>query len=198
MIRGRLWAADLTDRSAAAPVAGFVEVKADRLSAISAAMAGDGERAAGRLARGCRCFAIQERGEIVAYGWLSTAPEWIGELSTEISPADHEAYVWNCVTLPGHRRHGHYRDLLAGIMAQARLEGLARLWIGSVDDPAEKANADVGFVAVIDVSVRRFAGFRWARIRSNAAAAPALVDAALRRMNHRWWAAVRPVRLHQH
>lgn len=151
-----------------------------------------------RFERGCRAFAVLDQDALAAYGWLSTRPEWIGEVAAQISPGAHEAYIWNCLTLPEHRRHGHYRALLAGILAQARREGFVRLWIGSVDDPAEKANSDVGFVPVLHISVRRLAGFNWLRIAGDGAAGQELVRAARQRMNHRWWSSVRLMRQRKH
>src|SRR5206468_630512 len=81
---------------------------------------------------------------IVSYGWLSAGREWVGELALYLEPALGEAYVWNCFTLEAHRRRGHYRRVLEGIVSVARSEGLRRLWIGSVDVPAEKADSDAG------------------------------------------------------
>ena len=153
-------------------------------------MGPDGDRAAGRLARGCRCFAIAERGQVVAYGWVSTGPEWVGELGVEMRPAANEAYVWNCFTLPEHRRRGHYRSLLTGIVAAARAEGLARLWIGSIEDPAEKTDAEVGFTPVMVCLVTTVLGLRWLRIQPVAGAGPELVQAARARV-----APVRPLTL---
>lgn len=147
-----------------------------------------------RFGRGCRAFAVQEQGAIVAYGWLSTGPEWVGEVSAQITPAAGEAYIWNCVTLPEHRRRGHYRALLEGILARARSEGLTRMWIGSVDDPAEKANVDVGFVAVVSMNLRRLAGLRRVIVLPVPGADPDLVTAARRRMGERWWNLVVPMR----
>ena len=98
-----------------------------------------------RFGRGCRCFAVVIDGGIAGYGWLSTGPEWIGELQLEIRPRAGEAYVWNCTTLEPHRRQGIFRSLLTGISTFARQDGLRRLWIGSVAIPAEKAVAPSGF-----------------------------------------------------
>jgi GNAT superfamily N-acetyltransferase len=126
-------------------------------------------------------------GEVVAYGWLSAHSEWIGELALEISPAAGEAYIWNCVTLPAHRRQGMYRRLLEGIVANARAEGLTRLWIGSVEDPAEKADADAGFARVLHLNANAFGPLRWLRARAAASAPPALVDDARSRLALRGW-----------
>ena len=150
-------------------------------------MGDEGDRVALRFARGCRAFAVVESGELVSYGWLSTGPEWIGELGREITPAPGEAYVWNCLTLPEHRRRGHYRALLEGIVTHARREGLARLWIGSIEDPAEKADADVGFVPVLHVEVRQSAGLRWVRARPDPGVDLRLADDARRRVGFTSW-----------
>ncbi len=128
-------------------------------------MGRDGDLVETRLARGCRCFVIVQRGELAAYGWLSTGPEWIGELDLEITPGAGEAYVWNCVTLPTHRRQGLFRALLAGINVLARREGLKRLWIGSVAIPAERAVGPSGFRPALMFESRRAAGLHLVRTR---------------------------------
>jgi GNAT superfamily N-acetyltransferase len=145
-------------------------------------MGSEGDRVAPRFERGSRAFAITQDGKVVSYGWLSTATEWIGEIGVEISPDAGEAYIWNCLTLPEHRRRGHYRALLEGIVGQARRDGLSRLWIGSTEDPAQKADADAGFVTVLNFAVRRFAGLRWLSASPDALADSELVAAALRRL----------------
>jgi hypothetical protein len=120
-------------------------------------MGSDGERAGGRFARGCRCFAIEQDGQILSYGWLSSGREWIGELSLWITPAAGEAYIWNCFTVERYRRKGHYRSLLNGLIG---LAGIRKLWIGSVDVPAEKADADAGFARVLRCEVSRYGPLR--------------------------------------
>ncbi|TMG58388.1 MAG: GNAT family N-acetyltransferase [Chloroflexi bacterium] len=150
-----------------------------------AAMGEEGDLVARRFERGSRAFAIIEAGKVVSYGWLSMTTEWIGELGVEISPDAGEAYIWNCLTLSEHRRRGHYRALLEGIVAQARRDGPARLWIGSTEDPAQKADADAGFVTVLNFAVRRLAGLRWLSASPDARADPELVAAARRRLGMR-------------
>jgi GNAT superfamily N-acetyltransferase len=98
-----------------------------------------------RFARGVRCFAVILESAVAGYGWLSTGPEWIGELQLEIRPRKGEAYIWNCVTLAEHRRKGIFRSLVTGIAEAARQSGVRRVWIGSVAIPAEKALAPAGF-----------------------------------------------------
>ena len=112
---------------------------------IAAAMGPDGDLVAKRMARGCRCFAVWIEDSLAGYGWLSTGPEWIGEIQLELRPGPGEGYIWNCVTIPHHRRKGVFGSLVAGIRKAARREGLKRLWIGSVAIPAEKAVGPSGF-----------------------------------------------------
>ncbi len=111
-----------------------------------------------RFARGCRCYAVLIDGRIAGYGWLSTGPEWIGELELEIRPGAAEAYIWNCVTLVEHRRKGVFTSLVAGISAAARGLGFRRVWIGSVAGPAERALEPLGFRAGAHFRVYRFLG----------------------------------------
>ena len=147
---------------------GFIEVTRASAAPLITAMADEGDRVGMRFDRGCRAFARFDHGDVVSFGWLSAGREWVGELAIEIAPALGEAYVWNCFTLQPHRRRGHYRAVLEGIVAVARAEGLRRLWIGSVDIPAEKADVDAGFVRVLHFEVEHSGSTR----RLKAAAAP--------------------------
>jgi GNAT superfamily N-acetyltransferase len=108
-------------------------------------MGGEASLVRPRFARGVRCFAAVVDGAIAGYGWLSTQPEWIGELQLEIRPGPGEAYLWNCTTMPEQRRRGIFKALLTGISNHAQAAGLRRLWIGSVAIPAEKAVGPSGF-----------------------------------------------------
>ncbi len=142
-------------------------------------MGGEGERVGSRLSRGSRCFAAWAGSDVVGYAWVSTGPEWIGELELEIRPAPGEAYVWNCLVLRPHRRKGIYRSLLQQVVAQAGTEGLRRLWIASiVGHPAEKADSDAGFVPVLRLNARRGLGLRLLLIQPADGAHPALVHDA--------------------
>lgn len=159
-------------------------------------MGAEGNRVPERFNRGSRAFAVLDEGDVVSYGWLSTRPEWIGELGLEISPADGEGYIWNCLTLPAHRRHGHYRAMLEGIVAWARDQGLQRLWIGSIEDPAEKADADVGFAPVLFFESTTAFGWRMLRARTAPDADRDVVRAARARI--RPWRALARVRFRVH
>jgi GNAT superfamily N-acetyltransferase len=136
-------------------------------------MGAEGDLVARRLARGSRCFAVWIGGEVAGYGWLSTGSEWIGELQLEISPLPGEGYIWNCVTLEGHRRKGVFRSLLLGISETARQEGMRRLWIGTVAVPAEKALEPSGFRPALRFGFVRVAGLHSMQV--TAAGDPLLV-----------------------
>jgi GNAT superfamily N-acetyltransferase len=141
-------------------------VSGDASSMVADAMGSDADLVAVRLARGCRCFGAWVGKDFAGYGWLSTGPEWIGELDLEIRPAGGEAYLWNCVTLPEQRRKGVFRALIAGVAARARAERMSRLWIGSVALPAEKAVPQAGFVPVLHFASEVLSGIRWLKVRS--------------------------------
>ena len=108
-------------------------------------MGAEGDLVAARMARGCRCFGAWLGDELAGYGWLSTRPEWIGELELEITPGPTEGYIWNCFTLSHQRRRGVLRAVLERMRLYAQEEGFSRLWIGSVAIPAETVFGPSGF-----------------------------------------------------
>jgi GNAT superfamily N-acetyltransferase len=131
-----------------------------------------------RRARGCRCFGAFVDNALVGYGWLSTKHEWIGEEQLEIRPRPGEGYIWNCVTVPEHRRKGVFRAILVGIMNVARNEGMKRLWLGTIAIPAEKAVGPSGFKPAIHSEVFSFAGFHWISARAAPDASASLISEA--------------------
>ncbi|MGH7763721.1 MAG: GNAT family N-acetyltransferase [Candidatus Dormibacteraceae bacterium] len=131
-----------------------------------------------RLARGCRCFAAFVDGAVAGYGWLSTAPEWIGEIQLEITPRPGEGYIWNCVTVLEHRRKGVFRSMVMAIAAAGHMDGLERIWIGSVAIPAERAVGPAGFKPALHLHTAVKAGMCWLKVLAPVDTDPALVDAA--------------------
>lgn len=128
-------------------------------------MGGEGDLVASRLARGCRCFVVRIEGSIAGYGWLSVDREWVGELQLELRPRAREGYIWNCVTVPEHRRKGIFKSLVMGISRAGRHSGLKRMWIGSVAIPAERALEPAGFTPALYLDTARFAGVHLMRVR---------------------------------
>lgn len=165
----------------APPLSGLsvVEVRAPELSLVEA-MGEEGDLVSLRLARGCRCFTGWLNGDLVAYGWLSMGPEWIGEVGCLITPAAGEAYVWNCVTVARFRRLGVFHGLLARVAGCCRSEGLARLWIGSVPGGASSSVAGAGFTPALIVDSWAGAGIRVHLVRPVRSAAPLLVEGGRR------------------
>ncbi|HEY8761341.1 MAG TPA: GNAT family N-acetyltransferase [Candidatus Dormibacteraeota bacterium] len=147
---------------------------------LVAAMGGEGELAGLRFDRGCRCFAVFAGEEVAGYGWLSNRAEWIGEIRLEIRPKPAEAYIWNCLTLPAHRRKGMFRAVVVSISTVLQAEGIERLWIASGGGGAEKALSDAGFQPVLLVEESRlgFAGLRVLRADEIPAADRSLASAA--------------------
>jgi GNAT superfamily N-acetyltransferase len=133
---------------------------------LAAIMGPERDLAAERMARGVRCYGAWIEQKLVAYGWLSVGPEWIGEIQLEISPRPGEGYVWNCVTLPEFRRRGIFRALLLGISEHARSLGLRRLWLGSVAIPAEKALGPAGFKPALQSRLLSRGGWHVAFVRA--------------------------------
>lgn len=181
-----LWAVDLPDcglppqPAPVPPSVSIAEIEPEDAGAVAAAMGPEGDLVSVRLARGCRCYGAWLGERIVAYGWVSAAPEWIGEVGVNIEPAPGEAYVWNCVTLPGHRRQGLFRALLQTMAAELRLEGMARVWIGVVEGTAERAVADAGFIPILRVESRNLGWIRRLRLRAAEGAGSPLVRSARR------------------
>ena len=138
-------------------------------------MGHEADLVAARFARGCRCFAVISDGTIAGYGWLSTGPEWVGELQLEIRPGAGEGYIWNCATVHEHRRRGIFRALLVGISEIAFREGIRRLWIGSVDIPAERAVEPSGFQAALHFATLSLAGLHCMRVTPSAKANPKMI-----------------------
>jgi hypothetical protein len=156
------------------------EVAQGAAAGLVAAMAEEGELASLRMARGCRCFAALEGDAVTAYGWLSSRAEWIGEIRLEITPAAGEAYVWNCLTLPAHRRRGMFRAVLVRISSVLKSEGVTRLWIASGGTGAETALPAAGFRPVLLAGESPLGFFRLRLLRATAipGADPGLVSAA--------------------
>lgn len=160
----------------------FIEVDARTAPLIAAAMDPDGDLVDDRLVRGCRCFAVLAGGAVAGYGWLSTGSEWIGEIQLEIRPAPGEGYLWNCFTLPEHRRKGVFRSVVTGIVDVAASAGLTRLWIGSVAIPAQQAMGPEGFEPALHMHSTIKAGMCWLKVILPEEADQGLVDAAQERL----------------
>ena len=184
---GTVWAMDLAEASPA-PVlprvaARFEEAHADAVEALAQAMgSSNSESIRRRLATGRRCFTMRVGESIVAYGWTSQASECIGELEREIQIGPGEAYVWDCATLPAHRRLRLYSALLSQIVVQLRGEGVRRIWIGTsvYNQPSLRAFANAGFEPVAEALYMRVLNLGGLRVTGQRGAPAPSVSAARR------------------
>lgn len=147
---------------------------------LVAAMGREGDIVAARRARGCRAFGICLEDELAAYGWVSSAPEWIGEIRLQLSPAEGEAYLWNCVTLEAHRRRGIFKALITQVAGRLQAEGLQRLWIADAGGPAVPALPAAGYRPVVELRESRWGPLRSLRFAPAVEADPEAVAAARR------------------
>jgi GNAT superfamily N-acetyltransferase len=161
------------------------EVHSDTVPDLEHAMGDDGDRVGLRLTRGSRCFGAWRGSALAGYGWVSTDPEWIGELSLEMKPAQGEAYLWNCATVAEYRRLGVFGQLLRSMKAHLETEGFTRIWIGSMQGPGETAVPAAGFVPVLRFDSTARWGARWLRILPAYRADPTLVAAARQSLGSR-------------
>jgi len=132
-----------------------LEIRTGGAARLSAAMGPEGDLVAARLGRGCRAFGVCLGDEVAAYGWVSSAPEWIGEIRLLLRPAQGEAYLWNCVTLVPHRRRGYFQALIGQVAAHLQAEGLRRVWIAEGGGPAVPALPAAGYRPVVELRERR-------------------------------------------
>jgi GNAT superfamily N-acetyltransferase len=155
------------------------------MAELEHAMGDEGDRVGMRMTRGCRSFGAWRGSGLAGYGWVSTSPEWIGELALEISPAQGHAYLWNCATVAEYRRKGVFGQLLRSVKMQLETEGFTRLWIGSMEGPGEQAVPAAGFVPVLRFESTARLGARWLRILPAYRADPTLVAAARQSLGSR-------------
>jgi len=106
-----------------------------------------------RLLLGHRPYVARWHGEAAAWGWVATHRADIGELGTSFEIPRGERYLWNFVTLPGHRGRGIYPRLLRFILESERAEA-ERFWIAWAPENRASASgiAKAGFTAVAELS----------------------------------------------
>jgi len=159
------------------------EARAGSGAELALAMgAGSSDEVAARLGSGRRCFLVRAGGAIAAYGWVTAGGEWIGELDRRVELAQDEAYIWDCATLPAHRRRGLYKAVLAAMLLTLSLEGYRRAWIGAAlsNRPSVRAFSALGFRPVVMVDYRRLGAASCFYATAFAGADPASVTYARR------------------
>lgn len=190
-----LWALD--PRTAPVPASPRVAADLGETGAgpgLAAAMGRDAALVAGRLARGCRCFAARVGGDVAAYAWVSTGAEWIGEIESPIQLAPGEAYVWNCVTLGPHRRRRLYTALLGVVSATLGAEGVRRIWVATLASlpHAGRGVASAGFRPALRVLFLCVDGLNLLWVTPEPEAGPEVVALAHRALGRRLRVGRRP------
>jgi GNAT superfamily N-acetyltransferase len=129
---------------------------------------------------GRRCFLAWVDGGLAAYGWVSFGHEHVGELERTFQFGEHDAYIWNCVTLPEYRGRRLYTALLSYMLAKLRDEGVRRVWIGTAlaNRPSVKGIVNAGFRPVIGVLYARLFNLHYMWVWSAPRAPEHLVAAA--------------------
>jgi ribosomal protein S18 acetylase RimI-like enzyme len=195
--RGTLWTLDLSVPLAAVqePAVAAVWEECWAAGELAVAMRSDDGSVARRLRRGCRAFAARVDGRIASYGWVSAGSECIGELEREFRLPPGEAYVWDCFTLPAHRRRGLYSSLLRHIARAMQAEGTARLWIGTAraNRASIRGFEAAGFAPVLEVLYVRAGSVSCLATLSAAGAPAGLAPAVLQSLVRRDESAVGPV-----
>ena len=184
--RGTLWALDL-DRDTSSLVvpqtATFGKVSREDAAALAQAMSlTNACEAHHRFDAGSKCFAARVGGKIVTYGWVSWGKECIGEFERSLRMQPHEAYVWDCATLPPYRRQGLYSALLRYIASALHKQGVRRLWIcASLSNrPSIRGFAAAGFRPAIRLTYLRVLMASGVWVRDEPDASPGLAADARR------------------
>jgi GNAT superfamily N-acetyltransferase len=177
---GTLWICELdgapppvTPRAAA----GFQELEADRVEQLAAVMgSGQTRHVYERLRSGRRCFIAVIDGAIASYAWVSIRCEWMGELERVLLLPEGECYIWDCATVPAHRRQRLYAALLGHILTALRGEGVRRAWIGAsqANHPSTQGIVIAGFRPAVHTGYLRLWQICCLRLSVPDSAAPAL------------------------
>ncbi len=154
--------------------------ESDAYSIASAMGQSSPEQIMRRMSLNRRCFAAKVGRDIIAYGWVSTGRECVGEMGRQIHLQSDEAYVWDCVTLPAYRRQRLFTALLTHINSTLVEDGFRRIWIGSnlENQPSIRGFASAGYQPAALITHFRItsldflwvSGFRGARTQLTAAA----------------------------
>ncbi len=106
-----------------------------------------------RFDDGHRAYVAIVDGQPAGWGWVATRSARIGELETSFIIPRGARYLWNFVTLPGHRGKGIYPRLLDAIVQEESSEA-AQFWIAYA--PENRASAagiyKAGFTKVATLS----------------------------------------------
>jgi GNAT superfamily N-acetyltransferase len=159
IVRGALWVGDLSryprpvhdcDGYALFEVQGRLVPKLARSMRVSCSVV----RA--RLQRGARAFTAWSTrdDEVAGWLWVSTGREWAPPIRRELHFAADECYGWDAGTLPDHRGHGLFTELLRYAGWRMAREGARLMWGGILDEnlASQRANAAAGLRPIVHLS----------------------------------------------
>src|SRR5262245_9838786 len=87
-------------------------------------------REAQRRMREGQAVAVARRGtDVVAYCWLTRAPEWVAEIGRRVVPGPDEVYLYDAFTVPEWRGHRLFPAMLGALVEYARTQGKRRALI---------------------------------------------------------------------
>jgi GNAT superfamily N-acetyltransferase len=140
-----------------------------------------------RFASGRHCYAAMVDGKLAAYGWVTFDEEAIGELGQRFRLKAGEAYIWDCVTLPGYGRQRLYSVLLSYIVNELHTSGLCRVWIGADADnfASQRGMAIAGFQPIVDFLVESDQGIIQPQLKGR----PGIPEQRVRDVHHALWGA---------
>jgi GNAT superfamily N-acetyltransferase len=103
-----------------------------------------------------RAYVASIAGEDVAFGWAAPYQATIGEIDSAFLIPKGERYLWNFVTLPGHRGKGIYPRLLDAIVS-AELVEAERFWVAYAPENYASGTGieKAGFRTVAQISFDR-------------------------------------------
>lgn len=115
---------------------------------------------AARLSDATRCWIVLLEGTIVHATWTTTKAAWTRELRRYFKPPPGDGYIYESFSSPDARGRGIYPLALKHILARARAEGIARMWVGVEADnpPSIRAITKAEFEIAFEISYRRRLG----------------------------------------
>jgi hypothetical protein len=160
----------------------FRRAGAESVPALAAAMGSHATEVCQRFETGRSCYTAWVEGQLAAYGWVSFAEEYIGELNLRLRLIPGEAYVWDCATLPAFRQKRLFSALLVYIVRELQAEPLCRAWIGAnLDNVAsQRGIGRAGFHRVADLVVARALALRLVWVQGRPGVPESLVAEARR------------------
>lgn len=156
VVRGALWASDLTCGRRSADLSGYVLLSIERgwlVSELARAMEVGESEVRARLDRGARAFAAWawHSDEIAGWVWVSTGSEMADPIRRELRFQPDECYGWGAHVLKRHRGNGLFAGLLRYAGQHMAERGYRLMWGGILDSnrASQHSSLRAGWRAVL-------------------------------------------------